>query len=62
MKMKAEKALTIFLSITIFLLLTIIMLLLVLFDVISIDLVFVGVGTAVVVLIGASYVLLREEK
>ena len=60
--MKAEKALAIFLSITIFLLLSIIMFLLVLFDVISIDLAFVGVGTAVVVLIGASYVLLREEK
>ena len=60
--MKAEKALAIFLSITIFLLLSIIMFLLVLFDVISIDLAFVGVGTAVVVLIGTSYVLLREEK
>jgi len=60
--MKAEKALAIFLSITIFLLLMIIMFLLVLFDVISIDLAFVGVGTAVVVLVGTSYVLLREEK
>ena len=60
--MKTEKALAIFLSITIFLLLSIIMFLLVLFDVISIDLAFVGVGTAVVILIGASYVLLREEK
>jgi len=38
--MKAEKALVIFLSITMFLLLTIIMFLLVLFNVISIDLVF----------------------
>jgi len=60
--MKTEKALVIFLLITIFLLISIIMFLLVLFDVISIDLAFVGVGTAVVVLVGASYVLLREEK
>ena len=60
--MKTEKALVIFLSITLFLLLMIIMFLLVLFDVISIDLAFIGVGTAVVVLVGTSYVFLREEK